>query len=126
MPAMAKKTCSMSPRSRDSLISRMSEDWFGSLFRDNPTMNLKIGTRGSALALAQARWVQEKIEATGLRTDLIIIKTSGDRLPDRAVQTLGGKGIFVKEIEDALLNDDIDLAVHSMKDLPTELPPELV
>jgi hydroxymethylbilane synthase len=104
----------------------MSEDWFGSLFRDNPTMNLKIGTRGSALALAQARWVQEKIEATGLRTDLIIIKTSGDRLPDRAVQTLGGKGIFVKEIEDALLNDDIDLAVHSMKDLPTELPPELV
>ena len=89
-------------------------------------MILKIGTRGSTLALAQARWVQEKIAASGVRTDLIIIKTSGDRFTDRAVQSVGGKGIFVKEIEDALLNDEIDVAVHSMKDLPTELPPELV
>ncbi|MGH7870843.1 MAG: hydroxymethylbilane synthase, partial [Candidatus Binatia bacterium] len=88
-------------------------------------MMLKIGTRGSTLALAQARWVQERIEATGVKTDLIVIKTSGDRFVDKAIQTLGGKGIFVKEIEDALLNKDIDVAVHSMKDLPTELPAEL-
>jgi hydroxymethylbilane synthase len=89
-------------------------------------MILKIGTRGSTLALAQARWVQERIETTGVRTELVIIRTSGDRFTDRAVQNVGGKGIFVKEIEDALLNDEVDLAVHSMKDLPTDLPPELV
>ena len=91
-----------------------------------PMTTLRIGTRGSALALAQAGWVQQKVEESGVKTDLIIIKTSGDRSVDRAIQSLGGKGIFTKEIEDALLNHEIDLAVHSMKDLPTELPDGLM
>jgi hydroxymethylbilane synthase len=103
----------------------MSED-AAAPFPNTPNMILKIGTRGSTLALAQARWVQEKIAGSGVGAELMIIKTSGDRFIDRAVQSVGGKGIFVKEIEDALLNDEIDLAVHSMKDLPAELPPELV
>jgi len=83
---------------------------------------LKIGSRGSALALAQAEWVRRKLQERGLNVEIIVIKTSGDRFVDRTIQSLGGKGIFTKEIEDALLSGEIDLAVHSMKDLPTELP----
>jgi hydroxymethylbilane synthase len=83
---------------------------------------LRIGSRGSALALAQAEWVKRKLKETGLQVDINIIKTSGDRFVDRPIQSLGGKGIFTKEIEDALLSGEIDLAVHSMKDLPTDLP----
>jgi hydroxymethylbilane synthase len=88
---------------------------------------LRIGTRGSALALAQANWLKGKIElqwpeaAVGLR----IIKTSGDRFVEASLQAIGGKGVFTKEIEEALLNREIDVAVHSMKDLPTELAPGL-
>jgi hydroxymethylbilane synthase len=85
-------------------------------------IGLKIGSRGSALALAQADWVKRKLEETGLKVEITVIKTSGDRFVDRTIQSLGGKGIFTKEIEDALLSGEIDLAVHSMKDLPTELP----
>ena len=83
---------------------------------------IKIGSRGSALALAQAGWVKRTLEQTGVRGDIIVIKTSGDRFVDHGIQSLGGKGVFTKEIEDALLGGEIDLAVHSMKDLPTELP----
>jgi hydroxymethylbilane synthase len=83
---------------------------------------LKIGSRGSALALTQAAWVKGKLEETGLEVEITVIKTSGDRFVDRTIQSLGGKGIFTKEIEDALLRGEIDLAVHSMKDLPTEVP----
>ena len=83
---------------------------------------LKIGSRGSALALAQADWVKRKLEETGLNVEITVIKTSGDRFVDRTIQSLGGKGIFTKEIEDALLSGEVDLAVHSMKDLPTEVP----
>ncbi len=83
---------------------------------------LKIGSRGSALALAQADWVKGKLEERGLEVEITVIKTSGDRFVDRTIQSLGGKGIFTKEIEDALLSREIDLAVHSMKDLPTEVP----
>lgn len=82
----------------------------------------RIGSRGSALALAQADWVKRKLGETGLNVEIIVIKTSGDRFTDRTIQSLGGKGIFTKEIEDALLSGAIDLAVHSMKDLPTEVP----
>ena len=85
-------------------------------------IGLKIGSRGSALALAQADWVKRKLEETGLKVEITVIKTSGDRFLDRTIESLGGKGIFTKEIEDALLSGKIDLAVHSMKDLPTELP----
>jgi hydroxymethylbilane synthase len=94
----------------------------GTLLRVCPMTTFKIGSRGSALALAQANWVKRKLDETGLNADVIVIKTSGDRFFDRTIQSLGGKGIFTKEIEDALLKREIDLAVHSLKDLPTELP----
>lgn len=87
---------------------------------------IRIGTRGSPLALAQARQVMaELIAAHGLAPDaceLVIIKTSGDRITDRPLAEAGGKGLFTKEIEEALLDGSIDLAVHSMKDMPTQLP----
>jgi hydroxymethylbilane synthase len=87
---------------------------------------IRIGTRGSALALAQASEVQQRLEAvhgTGrLAFEIRAIKTTGDRIQDRPLSEAGGKGLFTKEIEEALLADEIDIAVHSMKDMPTELP----
>lgn len=85
---------------------------------------IRIGTRGSVLALAQANWVKSQLleNQPELEVELRIIKTSGDRLIDAPIQKLGGKGAFTKEIEEALLRDEIDLAVHSMKDLPPQLP----
>lgn len=84
---------------------------------------VRIGTRGSTLAMAQSTWVRQRLkeEHSELDFELIVIKTSGDRFLDSPIQAMGGKGVFVKEIEDALLQNEIDLAVHSMKDLPTEL-----
>lgn len=89
---------------------------------------LRIGTRGSALALAQANWVRAQLmeNQPDLEIELRIIKTSGDRSLDTPIAELGGKGVFTKEIEEALLADEIDLAVHSMKDLPPKLPDGLV
>lgn len=87
----------------------------------------RIGTRGSRLALAQAGWVQERFRAAGIGdADLVVIRTSGDRIIDRPLYAVGGKGLFVKEIEEALLANDIDCAVHSMKDVPAELASGLV
>jgi len=88
---------------------------------------LRIGTRGSALALWQAEWVKARLEHewTDLRVELVPIKTSGDRIQDVSLAAIGGKGLFVKEIEDALLSGSVDLAVHSIKDLPGDLPPGL-
>lgn len=91
---------------------------------------LTIGTRGSPLALAQAHETRDRLLAAhpGLREADIairIIKTTGDQIQDRALAEAGGKGLFTKEIEDALLDGGIDLAVHSMKDMPTQLPPGL-
>jgi len=84
---------------------------------------LRLGTRGSQLALWQARTVASRIAETGgPPCRIIIIKTSGDRLQHGPLSDIGGKRLFVKEIEDALLRDDIDLAVHSSKDMPTILP----
>jgi hydroxymethylbilane synthase len=83
---------------------------------------LKIGTRGSALALWQARTVAALIEAGGTRVDLAVIKTIGDRLQDRPLSEAGDKRLFVKEIEDALLAEDVDIAVHSAKDMSATLP----
>ena len=84
---------------------------------------LSLGTRGSALALAQAAWVKRRIEAhdAAFSVEIRIIKTSGDRVLDAPIQTIGGKGVFTKEIEEALLRSEIDFAVHSLKDLPTRL-----
>ncbi len=88
---------------------------------------LRIGSRGSTLAFAQSTWVKQQIESRypDLQVEMSIIKTSGDRFIDRPIAAVGGKGVFTKEIEDALLNRTIDIAVHSMKDLPTELPDSL-
>lgn len=83
---------------------------------------LKIGTRGSALALWQARTVAGLIEAGGRTAELVIIKTGGDRLQERPLSETGDKRLFVKEIEDALLAGEIDVAVHSAKDMSATLP----
>jgi hydroxymethylbilane synthase len=83
---------------------------------------LRIGTRGSHLALWQARTVAALIEQRGHDVELVIIKTSGDRLQEAPLSEVGGKRLFVKEIEDALLREDVDLAVHSAKDMPAVLP----
>lgn len=89
---------------------------------------IRIGTRGSTLALAQSTWVKEELlqREPALKVELVVIKTSGDRFADKPIAALGGKGVFTKEIEDALLRGEIDLAVHSMKDLPPELPAGLI
>ncbi|MFA5905727.1 MAG: hydroxymethylbilane synthase [Desulfobacula sp.] len=86
--------------------------------------NLIIGTRGSELALWQANFIKSEIKGLfpDLNVELNIIKTTGDAITDRPLALVGGKGLFVKEIENALLNNEIDLAVHSMKDMPGELP----
>lgn len=86
-----------------------------------------IATRGSALALWQAKWVQSQLESAhpGLQVGLVIIKTRGDRILDVPLAKVGGKGLFVKELEEALLDGRADLAVHSMKDLPADFPPGL-
>jgi len=86
--------------------------------------SIKIGTRGSKLALWQANWVKSAITSINpsLSVDLIIIKTKGDKILDVPLAKVGGKGLFVKEIEEALLSRRIDIAVHSMKDMPAEIP----
>ena len=91
-------------------------------------MVIRIGTRASKLALRQSEWVKDEIEATHphVNVDLIRIKTRGDKILDSPLSKIGGKGLFVKEIEDALLEKRVDLAVHSMKDVPAELPDRLM
>jgi hydroxymethylbilane synthase len=86
---------------------------------------LRIGTRGSALALWQAKSIAAALHAEGVDTELVIIKTSGDKNQTSSFSQMGGKGIFIKELEDALLDLRVDFAVHSMKDVPTEMPPGL-
>ncbi len=81
-----------------------------------------IGTRGSKLALWQAYFTKDNLEKLGLKVELSIIKTKGDKIQHLSFDKIEGKGFFTKEIEDALLKGDIDMAVHSMKDLPTESP----
>lgn len=85
---------------------------------------IKIGTRSSKLAVWQSNYISEELKKTfpGLEVNLKEIKTKGDHITDVALSKIGGKGLFTKEIEDALLNKEIDLAVHSLKDLPTKLP----
>jgi hydroxymethylbilane synthase len=83
---------------------------------------LTIGSRGSQLALWQARWIQAHLESMGQHCRLEIIHTTGDKITDVALSQVGTKGLFTKEIEEALLAGAIDLAVHSLKDMPTELP----
>jgi len=87
-------------------------------------MIIRIGTRGSKLAIAQSIWVKDQIEARykDIRVELVKIKTKGDKILDSPLSKIGGKGLFVKEIESALLRNEVDIAVHSIKDVPSELP----
>jgi hydroxymethylbilane synthase len=85
-------------------------------------VTLRIGTRGSQLALWQANTVKSLLAERGHQVELIIIKTTGDRLSETSLSEAGGKRLFVKEIEDAMLRREVDLAVHSAKDMPAELP----
>jgi len=83
---------------------------------------LRLGTRKSKLALWQANFVKEKLEALGCKVELVPITTTGDKILDAPLAKIGGKGLFVKEIENALLAGEIDLAVHSLKDVPITIP----
>src|SRR5438270_7111705 len=85
---------------------------------------MRLGTRGSALALWQANWTKSELERRwpGLQVDLVPIKTTGDRILDVPLAKIGGKGLFTKEIDEALLDGRIDVAVHSLKDVPFQLP----
>src|SRR5256885_9318328 len=87
-----------------------------------------LGTRGSKLAVQQSEWVQGQLHALAPHVTVTLrkVQTSGDKILDVPLAQIGGKGLFVKEIEEALLRGEIDLAVHSMKDLPGELPAGLV
>ena len=90
--------------------------------------HIKIGTRGSALALAQAKQAADQLAEHGVfeTYELVVIKTTGDRIQDRSLAEIGGKGLFIKEIEEALLDGRVSLAIHSMKDLPGFVAPGTV
>lgn len=96
----------------------------------SPQNPLKIGTRGSPLALAQAHETRARLmaafELPQVAFDIVVIKVTGDLVQDRALKEIGGKGLFTKEIEEALLDGSIDIAVHSMKDMPVEQPDGLM
>ena len=83
---------------------------------------IRIGTRGSALALWQARHVADLLQQGGFATEIVTIETRGDKILDRSLSKIGSKGVFTAELEEALHNGNIDIAVHSAKDLPSELP----
>ena len=87
---------------------------------------IRIGTRGSMLAKWQAEFVRRRIlEVTGVDAEIVIIRTTGDKLQQTPLSQIAGKGVFTKELEEALLEEQIDLAVHSVKDIPTEVPSRL-
>jgi len=85
-------------------------------------VKVRIGSRGSALALWQAEHVRQRLAALGHEASIRVITTTGDRVQDRRLEEVGGKGAFLKEIEEAMLAGEVDLAVHSLKDVPTALP----
>ena len=87
-------------------------------------MHYKIGTRGSKLALAQSEYVRKRLEESFPEDtfELVIISTTGDKITDRPLAAIGSKGLFVREIEEELLSGEINMAVHSMKDMPGEMP----
>ena len=89
-------------------------------------MTLRVGTRGSRLAVVQASWVADALRGLGAEVELVPLKTSGDRLAQVALADFGGKALFVKEIEEALLAHRVDVGVHSLKDMPAALPAGLV
>src|SRR5258708_1348761 len=90
------------------------------------SFRLRIGSRPSALAFVQANLIKARIEKTlpGITIEIVAVSTSGDKLTTASLARIGGKGLFIRELEQALSDRRIDLAVHSMKDLPAVLPPE--
>ena len=87
---------------------------------------IRIGTRGSQLAKWQAEYVRKRIfQSTGVEAEIVIIKTTGDHLQQAPLSEVGGQGVFIKELAEALLEEHIDLAVHSVKDIPTDVPSRL-
>ena len=87
---------------------------------------LRIGSRGSILARWQAEFIRKQLfQITGAEAEIVIIKTSGDKMQQSPLAQIGGKGIFIKELEEALLDESVDLAVHSVKDIPTDTPSRL-
>jgi hydroxymethylbilane synthase len=94
---------------------------------DRPKQHIRLGTRGSPLALWQARWVAQALQThhAEVTTEIVVITTGGDKNRRDPLSQIGGKGLFVREIETALLDHTVDIAVHSMKDMPTSLPPGL-
>lgn len=84
-------------------------------------IHIKIGTRGSKLALWQAYYIEEKLQAAGATTQIVLIETKGDKILDRALSKIGSKGVFTEELEEQLLDGRIDIAVHSAKDLQSDL-----
>lgn len=117
----ARELCELSLRTIDYAMTAM---------KPTPASPLRIGTRGSPLALAQAHETRDRLAAAfGLEAacfEIVVIKTTGDRVLDRPLKELGGKGLFTREIEDDLLAGRIDIAVHSMKDMPVEQPKGLI
>jgi hydroxymethylbilane synthase len=89
-------------------------------------MTIRIGTRGSALALWQANETARRLHDAGYESELVIVKTTGDKRQDVSLATIGGKGLFIKELEEALERDAIDIAVHSCKDVPSIVPEQFV
>jgi len=85
---------------------------------------IRIGTRGSRLALWQANEAAGKLQGAGFKTEIVKITTTGDKRQDVALSSIGGKGVFIKELEEALESGRIDVAVHSLKDVPSILPPQ--
>ncbi|MBO0938097.1 hydroxymethylbilane synthase [Fibrella sp. HMF5335] len=88
-------------------------------------MHIRIGTRSSRLALWQAEYIQQLLEGGGVTSELVLIETKGDQILDRSLSKIGSKGIFTQELEDQLRSGQIDIAVHSAKDLQSSLPPDL-
>src|SRR5207302_5241251 len=86
---------------------------------------VRIATRASALAMIQTRIVADAIEANGCRVEVVPVTTTGDSAQDKSLWSIGGDGVFVKELQNALLDERADVAVHSMKDLPTDMPSAL-
>src|SRR5256885_11569698 len=108
--------------------TRLQGDWSSDVCSsDLKTVRApRIGTRGSILARWQAEFGRKQIlQATGIDAEIVIIKTTGDKLHQASFAEIGGQGVFIKELEDALLREEIDLAVHSVKDVPTDVPSRL-
>ena len=87
---------------------------------------IRLGTRGSALALTQAELVKEQLEAHRYTVDIVEVTTTGDEIQDELISRLGKTGAFVRELDERVLSGDLDAAVHSLKDMPTEMPPDLI